>query len=458
MSKSQKSYWLKSGMLTILERGSVFVFGFGGFYLLTRAFTTEEGDANELGIWVIFYTITSFMEVARSGLLQNALVKYLAEAKDGEYPIINTASLTINLILTGVFVLLLMSLAYPAGQLWDEQTYGLSGMLYVYCITVILMIPFHQFNFIQMANLDFRGVFWSNFTRQGLFFFYILSVVLFDWEVTLVYLAIVQAICTLFAVLVNTILAWPYLRFSKNIDREQMKRLFNFGRFVFGTNISTMVYKRIDTLMLGSLLMPASAAIYEWAIKITNLTEVPTFSIASIVFPQAARISQTNDKKELKVLYEKSVGAILALIIPFVIIVCVFAEWIINILAGESFSETIRVLQMTIFFGCFIPFAVLFGTILDAMGKPKINFYFTIGGSVINIISNYIFITNFGVIGAAIGTLTSYIVTFIAMQYVLNTILGIRAYRAFIYVPGFYKQGLSLARNFLDKKKVASET
>ncbi|MFT5166213.1 MAG: lipopolysaccharide exporter [Saprospiraceae bacterium] len=451
MSKSQKSYYLKSGLLTILERGSVFVFGFGGFALLSRAFPKEE-----LGIWVIFYTLTSFIEVGRSGLLQNALVKYLTNATEKEYPVINAASLGINLCLTGLFIFALCLFAYPTGIFFDAPV--LTTMMLVYCATAIAMALFHQFNFIQMANLDFRGTFWSSFIKQGLFFLFILIVVLGNWEITLVKLAVVQILTTIAGVIVNYYFAKPYLRFSKTFDRVWMKKLFDFGRFVFGTNISTMVYKSIDKMMLGSLIGPAAAAIYEWPIKISNLTEVPTFSIASIVFPKAALTSNTDGKDGLKNLYEKSVGSILGLIIPFILFVFLFAELIILLLAGPEYHESIRILQYTIFFGCFIPFAVLFGTILDAMGKPKINFYFTIVGSIINVISNYIFITNYGVIGAAYGTLTSYAITFIGQQYILYKLLDVKAYRALTYIPDFYNRGITLARNFLTKKRIVSKT
>jgi lipopolysaccharide exporter len=451
VSESQKSYYLKSGLLTILERGSVFVFGFGGFALLTRAISKEE-----LGIWVIFYTITSFIEVGRSGLLQNALVKFLANASDEEYPIINTASFGINTILTALFLLTLCLFAYPSGYIFFNAP-ELTTMMLIYCLTAVFMAPFHQFNFIQMANLDFKGTFWSSFTKQGLFFLFILFAFVNKWEITLINLTLVQVLTTLGGTIVNYYFAKPYLRFSKVIDRDWMKKLFNFGRFVFGTNISTMVYKSIDKMMLGSLLGPAAAAIYEWPIKISNLTEVPTFSIASIVFPKAAISSIEEGKEGLKKLYEKSVGSILALILPFILFVLFFSELVILLLAGPDFTESIRVLEFTIFFGCFIPFGVLFGTILDAMGKPKINFHFTIIGSIINIISNYIFITHYGIIGAAYGTLTSYAVTFIGQQYVLYILLNVKAFKALTYIPDFYKQGLRLARIFFSKKKVASK-
>jgi O-antigen/teichoic acid export membrane protein len=462
VSNTQKKYWLKSGLLTILEKGSVFIFGFGGFSLLTWYFVSHYGNNQGkvmLGIWVIFYTITSFIEVGRVGLLQNALIKYLTDAKGKAYSLINSASIALNGLITFIFILFLIGLAYPFGNLWDESGLGLTEMMIFYCITAVLMIPFHQFNFIQMANLDFRGAFWSNFTRQGLFFIYILLSVVLDWWVlTLVSLVIAQAAATLCGVIVNALFARPYLRFSNKVSRTQMRQLFDFGRYVFGTNISTMVYKSIDKMMLASLIGPAAASIYEWPIKISNLTEVPTFSIASVVFPKAASASENEGPKALKKLYEQSVGSILGLIAPFALFIILFTEFIIITLAGPEFEESIMILRLTIFYGAFIPFAVLFGTVLDAMGKPKINFYFTIGGSIINIFFNYFFITRFGIIGAAYGTLTSYAITFAAQQFILNKLLGVNAFRSFVYIPEFYKQGLGLARNFLSKSKVISET
>lgn len=444
LSSTKKSYWLKSGMLTILERGSVFVFGFGGFYLLTRALSE-----NDLGIWVIFYTLASFVEVGRGGLIQNALVKFLSNAEnEEEYQKINTASIVSNGLVTICCLLVFIILAYPMGYYFYDAP-ELTIMLLIYCVTSISFIPFQQFNFIQMANLDFRGPFYSNFTKQGLFFLFILVSVYLEWDISLITLALAQVVTTLSGAMVSTFLARPYLRFSKKIDWDWVMELYRFGRFVFGTNISTMTYKSIDKLMLGSLLFPGASAIYEWAIKITNLVEVPTFSIASIVFPQSARRIKEEGVDGVRRLYEKSVGAILALILPFMIVVYFFAEFIILVLAGEEFRETIEILRLTIAYGLFIPFAVQFGTVVDSIGKPKINFYFTILGSALNILFNYIFISLYGIKGAAYGTLISYSIMFVIYQVVLYKLLGVKAYRAFPHIFTMYREGFQMARNYV---------
>jgi len=443
---SEKSYWLKSGLFSLFERGSIFLFGIGSFLFLANNLSKEDW-----GTWVIFLITTSFIEVGRSGLLQNALVKYLTTCEEEEYSIISTASLVLNITLTGLSILLLFAIAQPLAQ-WQEAPI-LTTLVKIYAITTVVLLPLQQFNFIQQGNLDFKGIFWSNFTKQGLFFAFIAFTFLSGNTLTLIDLAKAQIFTAFFGGIVSFSFAKKYLRFSSVVDMDWVKKLFSFGKYVFGTNLSAMLYKSIDKYMLGALVGTSFTGAYENAVRVTNLSEVPTFSIAQIVFPQGAKKIKTGGKPAIKELYEKSVGAIFAIILPFILFVFLFPDFIINTIAPK-WTETIPVLQLTILYGLFLPFAIQFGTVLDSMGRPKINFYFTIFGAFLNIIFNYIFITKYGLIGAAYGTLTTYSITFILNQIVLYKILKVKAYNAFGYMFQFYGQGFQMARDFLKDGKL----
>jgi O-antigen/teichoic acid export membrane protein len=249
----------------------------------------------------------------------------------------------------------------------------------------------------------------------------------------------VQVLTAIIASAIAYFFAKPYMRFDKVIDWKWVKELFRFGKFVMGSNLSTMVYKSIDKFMLAVLLSPAAVTAYEAAIKVTNMAEIPTFSMASILFPQSARRMKEGNTV-IKELYEKAVGAIFALLIPGIIFVLIFADWIIWIVAGEKYLDSAYLLRLTILYGLFIPFAVQFGTVLDSIGKPKINFWFTLGGAVLNIVLNFVFISYFGIVGAAYGTLVTYLVAFGGMQYILHKMLDVKAYRVFYYMFDFYGQ------------------
>ncbi len=436
MKLFQNSYWLKSGVYTFLQRVSSLLFGFGAFFFLIRTLSKEA-----FGVWAIFLSMTTIIEMGKNGLVQNALIKFLAaDTKQNDGPII-TASLFLNgfiSLLLGISILLLAP--WLSGLLNAPE---LEGMLYWYQLVLLLLVPFSQLSFIQQANFDFKGIFWSNLLRQGLFFAYVLGVFLFSAEFNLENLIIVQAISLLLGTLVSWLFTRPYFYFSNVLDWKWVKKLFHYGKFVFGTNISSMLMKSTDQLMLGVLAGPIPVASFNMASRVINFVEVPTFTVASVVFPQSALRSKQQGPESVRQLYEKSVAAILAFLLPVVLFVLLFPEIIILLIAGKDYLENAFLLQIVIFYSLFIPFARQFGTIMDSIDRPHLNFYLILGLAVVNIGINYLLIARFGVIGAAFATLLTYVLGFIVNQIILYKLLNVNTLRVFKYIPEFYKQGFS---------------
>ncbi|MEL7020010.1 MAG: flippase, partial [Bacteroidota bacterium] len=390
--------------------------------------------------------------------LQNALVKYLAtvdKEDKRQYAAILTGSLVLNLILTAICVGIIALIAQPLASL--NEAPELTNLLYIYMITTTLLVPFYQFNFVQQGNFDFRGIFWGNFVRQGLFFVFVVVLYFSSIEATLTNLALWQIVTATAGAVTSWWFARPYLQFSIGIDWAWVSRLFHFGKYVFGTNLSTTLYKTIDRLMLGTLLSPIATAIYEVAIRITNLADVPTFSIAAIVFPQSAKQMKEDGRTAIKQLYERSVGAILAFLVPFFTFIWIFATPIITIIATDKYLDAVPILRWTLLFGLFMPFAVQFGTVLDSIGKPHINFAFTLFSALLNVVFNYFFIVQFGVIGAAYGTVITYAIVFVIMQLTLHRMLGIVAWNAFGHIIPFYRQAWEIAMEKVGRKTAEVE-
>ena len=221
MAATQKTYWLKSGIFSILEKGSVFVFGFGSIALLARGLSLEA-----FGIWAVFNTVTAFFEVARIGLQQNALVKYLS-THDGEDALrIGTASMFNNILLTIFSVLLLFLGGQSIGELLNAPELGY--FLKVYCLTTILLIPFQQFNFTQQAHLEFSGIFWANFASKGSFFGYVLFLFLAGKEMSVEKLVYFQIFSALIGSTTAFYFARKYLAFSRHIDWKWGQRALQF--------------------------------------------------------------------------------------------------------------------------------------------------------------------------------------------------------------------------------------
>jgi len=403
VSEKTQASWLRSGAYSLLEKGAGLIFGLGSLFLLTR--TLQEVN---FGIWIAFGIISSFLEVGRAGLQQNGFVKYLSVAKDQkEEGEIATASFFNAMVITLISVILLFLFA-EAFEYIFKNSEGLAKILRIYCITTTILIFFQQFNFTQQAKFKFEGIFWSNVVYKGSFFFFVLYFFFIKEEPALELLAWFQVVAALGAALVSFLFTRSFIQYSTSLSKKWVKILFDFGRFGFGTNMSTMLHKSLDKIMLGTLISATMLPLYEWAVRLTLLIEVPTFSIVSVVYPKCSQAMERDGKVGLKNLYEKSVGAILAIILPAVVMVIILAHPIILILATEKFIGAVPILRITMLFGLFIPYAIMFGTVIDSMGKPEVNFRFTLGGFILNIFANYFCITTFGVIGAAYGTLFSW--------------------------------------------------
>lgn len=447
------SYWLKSGIYILSEKAASMLFGFGGAVLLYRAIP----DQGAFGIWVLFLSIVSVVEVGRIGLLQNALVKFLSVEHGDEAGRITTASFVLNGLLTLLIVLLSLGLSPVAASVFEAPE--LARLFKIYCLTTVALIPFYQCNYIQQANLDFKGIFWSNVVKGGVLFGFILYLFIEKKEVKLVDLAFMQVLAALASSVVSWLFAKKYARFSRNIDWIWVKKLFAYGKFVFGTNISTQLYKTVDKLLLGML--PgggtAAVAIYDAAIRITNLTDVPTASMATMLFPQSSRRMQDGNGV-VKQLYEKAVGAILAFMVPCVILVLLLADWLIFLTAGKAYADAANVLRVTILFGLFLPYAVQFGTVLDSIGRPQVNFIYTLFSLLLTALFNWLLIPNMGVMGAAVGTLAAYAVTFVFMQMYLHKILKINLLSPFRYMVEFYGRIIDFVQNRLSGAKRKAPT
>jgi O-antigen/teichoic acid export membrane protein len=425
--------WLRSGLFALLEKGAGLAFNLGTTVLLLRLLD-KEGFAT----WGVFIILGYFVEMGRNGLIQNGLMRHLALYRDDRpaCAAVSTAAFGLNL----GFSLLSNALIW-AGAGWIGRQYQvpqLAGFLPVYFLTNLAMSLYSHCYFVQQAHSEFRGIFWGAVCLRGLPFLLVVCCWLAGRPVDLTELALAGLAGALVGSAVLWFYARPFLLWGRTAIFEWAGRLLSFGKYVLGTNLSTMFYKNIDKLTLGHLLGPAAFAVYDAAGKVTQMVETPSFSVAAVVFPHSAERMAREGAKGVKNLYERSVAAILAIILPPLVLVLAFAEPIISLLAGASYAASADVLRWTAFFGLFLPFAVQFGTVLDSTGRPATNFAFTFFTALLNLGLSYRFVADFGLFGAAFATLLGYALSFVLMQIYLFKNFRINALNAFLYIPSVY--------------------
>ncbi len=443
LSRFFNSYWLSSGFVVLLSQLSNLVFGFANFYFLLRILSKYD-----FGVWTIFISIVAFFEFVKNGFIISPLVRYMIDSKEEERATIQTTSLGLNAIFASCQILVAFVASFFLEGVWSQS--DLTYLVFIFVALIILQVPLTHFNGIQQANMNFKANLFSNAARQFSLFIFILFFNFASYQPTLLMLSLAYVCSVIIAVVV------AYLNFKKykvtgfQFNKAWLSQLAIYGKYTFGTNISSMVLRNVDTWMLGGLISPTAVTIYNPAIRVANIIEVPTVSLSSVFFPKLLSRYTKEGDVVAKDLYEKSVGALFALLLPAVITVIVFADEIIYIIAGKDFEETVGILRVAMITGLIIPFNRQVGIMLTAIGKARIGFFFVLRNASMNVILCYICVTQFGTIGAAYAMLMTYILSFSFNQWYISKYYHIQLINVFKYSIYCYKlvfnRALSLTR------------
>lgn len=427
-----KNYWINSGLYTFLQRFSTLVFGFGGFYMLIRM-----QSKSEFGVWALVISVTALLEVARNGLIQNGLIKFSIGASENDQAQIQTAALFLNIALTIVSCIFLFFSGPYFETIWHASS--ANYLLKLYCLTSIALIPFQQFSYIQQAKFDFKGLFIMTLIRQGSFFFVILYYSINFHHIDLHDLGWWFLASAVLSSAAGFFIVKNHLTVNALPSAFWVKKLFNYGKYSFGTNVSGMLFNSIDQFMLGSMTGTAQVAIYNASCKINNLIDVPISTVASIVFPQTSLKANMKDTNAIKEMYEKSVSILLAMILPILLIISIVPKLVLTLIAGPSYAEFPGVLLIILLFSVLQPFSRQFGTVMDSIGKPNINFYCISISAIVNLLLNLILIPFWGIYGAALSTLITLLLSVIVNIFILKYYINIDMMSILKGMQLFYK-------------------
>ena len=199
----------------------------------------------------------------------------------------------------------------------------------------------------------------------------------------------------------GSIATWSFdIDIAKSLLRDSWPMMFSTAFAV--------IYARIDQLFIKSLIDVESVGIYDAAVRLSEVWYfIPNIILASL-FPAIINAKTTDLPryyKRLKYIF----GLMLLLSLGIAIPGTLFAKQIILVVFGPAFIASFVILQIYIWslVGSFINHAL--SQFLIAENYRKMIFTSTLIGMVSNVILNIIYIPIYGIAGAAIATLISYI-------------------------------------------------
>lgn len=410
-------YWVYSAKYTTVQKFVILIIGIISFMLLARMLGPDG-----YGEWGVFIIIATITETIRNSLIRNAFIWYSNQTSSEEHGRLQAAALFINGFLSVFLALLYFILGDFIGSTLNAPS--MAVMLRIYSICLIVTIFFSHAETVLNAKMNFRGICWMNCSRQfvflaGVFIFYFSRI-----QISTVSLALLYLVSVVIGSVTGFIMGSKYLFLEVEGCKCWVSNLWKYGRFVFGTNIFSQLFRSTDVIITSILFGPGVSAYYNASQRISNLVDMPSAVLADIMFPKVAQFS-SSDKQAIKNIYEKSVGATMMFSIPALLIILIFPDVILRFLAGSQFIEAAPILRIVAFFGFMLPFLKQFGTVIDGTGNPHINFRMMFFGFVINIGIILAFTNIWGVTGTAVGMATTYFILFVISQIILYQKFGI---------------------------------
>ena len=277
-----------------------------------------------------------------------------------------------------------------------------------------LTIPFIVFGQVCIAaTKGLRIMHYEVLVRQGLEPILLLTgaaiCIPFGWGVfslifTHLTASIIVAVAAFFTVLRKySYLGWIPAPLEKDIKRDTFRYIYP----VAVMDALNLLVARIDIILVGSLMNAASAGLYGFALEIMAVFKAirqglePVFSsIVSGLFYQ----KQQERLQRHYILITRWLG--LGNLLPVVILV-MFPTYVLSLLNVHSTSIINPLIILTLAYGLICIFSGA-ESVLIMTGKTLLNTVIGLIILLVNIIVTYLLIPEYGMAGAAVGTLSSY--------------------------------------------------
>ena len=173
------------------------------------------------------------------------------------------------------------------------------------------------------------------------------------------------------------------------------------------SGIASIIYLKIDIVMLGTMLEKKEVGLYAAAVRISEIFYFIPTMISATVLPAIVRSSQKGGSEIAQRIQALSDALSLYSIIS-VAFLFFSANFLIDILFGPEFSGAVLILQIHAFALFFISAGASVNKMLIAENRTVFIMISTILGTVINVSMNLYLIPRYAGVGAAVATVISY--------------------------------------------------
>jgi O-antigen/teichoic acid export membrane protein len=203
--------------------------------------------------------------------------------------------------------------------------------------------------------------------------------------------------------LAGIILSRRMLRMTLRPEREEMRRMWHYGRYALGGTVSSTLYAKADIFLLSSFGGPIQVALYNSVKVFTRLYEKVTQVIAMFVLPGVSLLSSKGESRSLVALVEKSTAFLTIAMIPVFVVFLFLPAPLIETIYQGKYLDGIPIMRVFAFLAFFVPIMGIATNALMGLGEARLGFRLSVHLLIGSLVACLILIPLFGAIGAAIA-------------------------------------------------------
>lgn len=192
-----------------------------------------------------------------------------------------------------------------------------------------------------------------------------------------------------------------------NINKQLAGIMLRYSAPLIINDVSWWVINSSDKIMVETMVDTAALGVYTAAIKIPSL--INTFIN---VFIQAWRLSSIKEveSKDKVQFYSHVLTYYSFFVVAVAILIILFIKPFMSMYVGKDFVEAWKYVPLLLLASVFSAINSYFGSIYGAIEKSFECMITSLMGGAVNIVLNYFLILEFGIWGAVIATVASYII------------------------------------------------
>jgi O-antigen/teichoic acid export membrane protein len=184
------------------------------------------------------------------------------------------------------------------------------------------------------------------------------------------------------------------------------------------------VFISVDLYLIKAIFQDdVATGIYNAALTIGRIPFYLFYALAIFLLPALAKIQSENDTEKMSLIMTQSLRYAGIILLPTSIFITAYATPLTQLFFGDKYIASAPILQILVLGLSFLTVLYILCSALNGIGHARLSMRFAIIGTLFNVILNYIFIQQYGIMGAAYATtisatLTTIIVLIISQRYI----------------------------------------